>query len=95
MPFPASFSPQSSLSSAPSNPEEFLRLATLSTERLASYRAEDGADRTLPIIRAFLLHLPRDGIENLQTDIIDCHTDVKLRELGRNLQTAVLIPSKY
>ena len=96
MPSPIKLSPESSsLSSALTNPAVHIEMLSDVNKKLASYQPLDTDDNSVVILKAFVQHLPRDGMRNICDDILSRSSDEELRELATHLITAVLVPSMH
>src|SRR6266700_935585 len=96
MPSPVNLSPESStLSSALTNPTVHIEKLGDVNKRLDSYQPLSTSDNSVDVLKAFTQHLPRDGMQNLFDDILDCSSDERLRALATNLMGALLVPSMY
>lgn len=63
-------------------------------ERLERYTPKNSYDYTVPVLRAFLEHLPPDGKANLVHDLQSFATDEKIRLHATSLVQGLLIPMK-
>ena len=82
------------LSSTPSNSPEYADIIQAVHERLSRYTQRGTVDETILILKAFLRHLPVEGLLNVASDILECETDEQLKNTASNLNTTVLGPSK-
>lgn len=71
------------------------QLTADSEVRLGAYQSSGPGDRTLPVLRAFLKHLPHDGFVNICQDVLGCTLDSDLALLSGSLIHGVLIPSEF
>jgi len=65
----------------------------LAEKRLDEYVPENAKDDTVKVLRSLLENLPHDGRRNICSDILECDTKAKLRQLRDDFVTALLLPS--
>lgn len=53
--------------------------------RLRNYRPKSQTDFVVPVLEAFLEHIPSEGKKFLVDDIMDCQNDDKLKQLSNSL----------
>lgn len=63
-------------------------------ERLDRYSPSGSSDPTVPILKAFMEHLPVEGKSNLIKDLQSFHSDARLKQHAESLRTCLLIPMK-
>ncbi|KAF8462755.1 hypothetical protein BDZ91DRAFT_765047 [Kalaharituber pfeilii] len=94
MPLQVLQSPESSLSSGPSNFTAHGQLQCEVETRLGMYQPITTPDNTIPILKNLVRFLPRDGVYNVCDDILGCSSDEQLRNLAHHFLTALLAPFK-
>lgn len=63
-------------------------------KRLDRYSPSGRSDPTVPILKAFMEHLPVDGIANLIEDLKSFESDAQIKQHAESLRTCLLIPMK-
>jgi hypothetical protein len=63
-------------------------------KRLDRYSPSGRSDPTVPILKAFMEHLPVDGISNLVEDLKSFESDAQIKQHADSLRTCLLIPMK-
>ncbi|KAE8357031.1 hypothetical protein BDV28DRAFT_161781 [Aspergillus coremiiformis] len=58
------------------------------------YKPTATNDETRRLLHSFFKYLSADGKSNLADDVLGCETDLKLRQLVKNLETGLLFPMK-
>lgn len=91
---PGTNSPDSPLSTPPSDLESFHELNRQVSARLLEYTPRDKDDDTVSLLKLFLRYLPRDGEQVLMHDILDQEDDILLRQLRSDLVDTLLKPCK-
>ena len=84
---------ESPLSDVPSNLTEQHDRSEISA-RLDAYVPRNSNDDTASFLLQVFEHLGPDGRSNLVTDISECDSDEKVRQVAENIYTGVLVPMK-
>ncbi|KAL2216843.1 hypothetical protein M432DRAFT_550657 [Thermoascus aurantiacus ATCC 26904] len=73
----------------PDRPEDAIEYAK---RRLENYKEKNEKDKTPLVLNAFLDFLPKDGKQNLITDIVTRPEDEDLHQLVRQLRAHIIVP---
>jgi hypothetical protein len=69
-------------------------LRHLVEHELKNYKPDGEKDNTAVILKAFAEQLPDDGARNICLDILKRDSDAEVRQMGKHLFEAVLVPSE-
>lgn len=76
----------------PDRPEDAIEYAK---RRLENYKEKNEKNKTPLVLNAFLDFLPKDGKQNLITDIVTRPEDEDLHQLVRQLRAHIIVPCKF